>query len=124
MCLLAFLRRNGTVFPRRRLQLFFQRRKRYFIPAQNGATGCSGRIWHRFPAQAVTIILSAQKKIPYSGAEWCHGVFRADLEVHSGAELHLRAICACWAGNSRAGGYIFPFQADFAAHSGASNKKS
>jgi hypothetical protein len=112
MCLLAFLRGNGTVFPRRRLQLFFLRRKRYFIPAQksatedsgrvrmpipaqNGAMEDSGRIWHRFPAQAVAIFLSAQKKIPYFGAEWCHGAIRADFAAHSGAELHLRAICAC-----------------------------
>ena len=124
MCLLAFLRRNGTVFPRRRLQFFFLRRKRHSIPARKGTPEQSGRIWHRFPAQAATIFLSAQKKIPYSGAEWCYGGFRADLAAHSGAELHPRAICACWAGNSRAGGYIFPFQADFAAHSGASNKKS
>lgn len=45
MCLLAFLRGNGTVFPRRRLQFFFLRRKRHSIPAQKGTTGCPGRIW-------------------------------------------------------------------------------
>ena len=51
MCLLAFLRGNGTVFPRRRLQLFFLRRKRYPIPAQKGATGCYGRIWRLISAR-------------------------------------------------------------------------
>ena len=65
------------------------------------------RIWRPIPAQAATISHSAQKKIPYSGAEGCHGVFRADLAAESCAGPHLRVICACYAGNSRAGGYIF-----------------
>ena len=62
MCLLAFLRGNGTVFPRRRLQFFFLRRKRHSIPAQNGATGCSGRIWRPIPAQNVATSTSARKR--------------------------------------------------------------
>jgi hypothetical protein len=41
-----------------------------------------------------------------SGAEWCHGGFRADLVAHSGAEW-------CHGG----------FRADLAAHSRAGNKK-
>ena len=68
------------------------RRKRYPIPAQNVATGQSGRIWGHFPAQAATFFHSAQKKIPHSRAERCHGAFRAGR-----------------AANSRAGGYNFPF---------------
>ena len=51
MCLLAFLRRNGSVFPRWRLQIFFLRRKRYPIPARKGVTERSGRIWRPIPAQ-------------------------------------------------------------------------
>ena len=84
----------GTVFPRRLLHLSFPRQKRYPIPAQNGATKDSGRVWPRIPAQAATFFLSAQKMIPFSRAERCHGGFRAGL-----------------AKNYRAGGYIFPFQA-------------
>jgi hypothetical protein len=70
------------------LQFPFLRRKRYSIPAQNGVTEASERIGQRFPAQAVTISLSAQKKIPHSGAERCHESFRA-----------------YWAAISRADGY-------------------
>jgi hypothetical protein len=77
------------------LQFPVLRRKRYSIPAQNGITEASERIGQRFPAQAVTIFLSAQKKIPHSGAERCHGSFRA-----------------YWAAISLAGGYNFPFCAE------------
>jgi hypothetical protein len=86
MCLLAFLRGNGTVFPRRRLQFSFLRRKRHSIPAQKGTTGCSGRIWQRNPAQTATISLSAQKKILYSRAEGCYEGFRADWATDFRAE--------------------------------------
>ena len=77
------------------LQFPFLRRKRYSIPAQNDVTEASERIWRTIPAQAGTISLSAQKKIPHSSAEGCHAAFRADLAAHS-----------------RAGGYNFPFCAE------------
>ena len=64
------------------------------ISAQKGATKDSGRARQRISAQAATFFLSAQKKIPHSRAERCHGAFRAD-----------------WATDSRAGDYIFPFRA-------------
>ena len=65
------------------------------ISAQKGATKDSGRIGQRIPAQAATFFRSAQKRIPRSRAERCHGGFRAD-----------------WATDSRAGSYIFPFRAE------------
>jgi hypothetical protein len=44
----------GSPFPRRRLLFQILRVKRYPIPAQNGTSEHSGRVWHHFPAQAVT----------------------------------------------------------------------
>ena len=85
----------GGIFLRRRQQFPIRRRKRYPIPAQKGATECSGRIWRPFPAQAATIFHSAPKKIPHFCAEGCYGVFRAGR-----------------AANSCAGGYNFPFRAE------------
>ena len=85
----------GGIFLRRRLQFSIPRRKRYPIPAQNGATGRPGRIGRRIPAQAATIFPSAPKRIPHSRAERCHVAARAHLGAFS---------CA--------GGYIFPFRAE------------
>ena len=70
------------------------RGKGYLIHAQKCATERSGRVRERFPAQAATIFHSAQKKIPHSRAEGCHGAVRA----------HLGAF-------SRAGGNNFSFRA-------------
>ena len=95
----------GGRIPRRRLQFSFPRRKRYLIPAQNGATEQSGRIWGHFPAQAATIFHSAPKKIPYSRAERCHGAARADLGAFSRAEQSYIATRADLATESRAGGW-------------------
>ena len=91
----AFPRQAESISGGRLLAIPFLRRKRYSIPAQNGVTYHSGRIWQLIPAQAATISLSAQKKIPHSGAERCHRNFRAYLAPFS-----------------RAGGYNFPFCAE------------
>jgi hypothetical protein len=58
----------GTVFPRRRLQFSFLRRKRYPISAQNGATEQSGRIWRQIPAQNVTTEVFQAEMAPFSRA--------------------------------------------------------
>ena len=86
---------KGGEFWRRRQQFPIWRGKRYSIPAQNGATEHSARIWQpipaqngatehpgrkrgRFPAQAVTIFSSQAGKIPNSRAEGCNRALRAE----------------------------------------------
>lgn len=72
-------------FPAQAVTFFRSGRILRLIPAQNFICGQSARVRRAIPAQAATFFLSAQKKIPYFGAEWCHGAIQADLAAHSRA---------------------------------------